>query len=45
MEIPIGKSSFDKFDETKSDKSEINDWTSDIEEILDKIKKFNKTLS
>ncbi len=31
MEIPIGKSSFDNFDETKSvgDKYEINDWTSD----------------
>ena len=44
MEIPIGKSSFDKFDETKSDKSEINDWTSDIEEILDKIRVNSSTM-
>ena len=38
MEIPIGKSNFDK------EKSEINDWTSDIEEILDKIRINSSTM-
>ena len=42
MEIPIGRSSFDI--EKNDDKSEINDWTSDIEEILDKIRINSSTM-
>lgn len=39
MEIPIEKSI-----ESGDDKSEINDWTSDIEEILDKIRVNSSTM-
>lgn len=39
-----GKISFDQFETKSDDKLEINDWTSDIEEILEKIRVNSSTM-